>query len=125
MQSEACGAEFCFYHLVARWFPNDPPIGDNIAQLFKVASNGFPFLPPGSTVGFMGTQPFSSQCLRPIRFRSTNYNGEFSFDAFVTEEQCYLDIYDLDFDFYGLNATVIFPGPRTRPPRPTTPTRRR
>ena len=100
---QGAGAEFCFYHLVARWSVDPLPLHTNTNQplnllnTFKVASNGLPFLAAGSTIGFIGWERTqNNEVFVPL----TDYDGIFSFKGLVTDPAgvCSLDLYDGDSD---------------------------
>lgn len=118
-------AQFCFYHLVARWVdatpPNNPKVnattaGGNVLNGFIVATNGQGFLSAGSTIGIMGMTDQSSAFPVP----STNYDGTFGLRALVTSPQgdCALDIYDGDADRAGSALSLIYPDETDDPNTP-------
>lgn len=104
---QGSGAEFCFYHLLARWIDpgtgdpkmNATTLGGNVLNGFIVASDGLPFLAAGSTIGIMGMT--DAQPNFPVP--PTNYDGSFALRALVTDPDgvCSLDVYDGDADRFG------------------------
>ncbi len=129
------GAQFCFYHLVARWVEVDPPhdvkpnattfpfpgqTTGNVLNGFIVASNGLPFLAAGSTIGIMGmTEDNPSFPVPPAEAPSTGYDGTISLRALIDDpNQCALDIYDGDSDRAGSIENPAYPDESDDPNTP-------
>ena len=86
------GAGDFYYHLVADWVTT---MATNEQNNFKVAVEGTPYLPAGSTVGFDGFGPSDPD---PVKFPATTYDGSFLFRFFVPAPTTVVNLYDGDMD---------------------------
>ena len=62
---------------------------------FKVSVEGTPYLPAGSTVGFIGYGPNDPD---PVSFPPTTYDGAFTFRFFLDAPATVINLYDGDMD---------------------------